>query len=160
MPKIQEPSGWMGKWQLIISDSEGNVIERTGLKPNLIMDVGLDMLRDFINGTVSDGEIKYVALGSGTTTPAAAQTALDTEEFRKAVTTQTVMAGAGALETLLYVSEAEGNSFKTEEIGWFAGASANGTANTGVMIARILYSRQKTALETWTIVRVDTFNRV
>lgn len=153
-------TGWMGKWELIISDLAENVIERTCLKPNLIMDVGLNMLRDLINGTISDGEIKYIALGSSTTAPITTQTTLVAEQFRKAVTSQTVMAGVGSLETLGYIAESEGNSFKTEEIGWFAGVAASGTANTGIMVARILYSRQKTALEIWSIIRVDTFNRI
>lgn len=151
---------WNGKWELIVSDLQGNIIERTGLKPNLIMDVGLDMLRDFINGTVTDGEIKYIALGSSTTIPATNQSKLVAEQFRKAITSQTPLAGVGVLETLGYLSEAEGNSFKTEEIGWFAGVNASVTVDTGIMVARILYSRQKTALEVWSIIRVDAFNRI
>lgn len=156
---IKEKTGWLGEWELIIKDLDGNIIERTGLKPNLIMDDGLNMFRDFLNGTVTDGEIKYVALGSGNTALSNTQTDLAAEEFRKAVTTQTSGAGVGTLETLLYVVESEANDFKTEEIGWFAGALASASADSGIMVARILYSRQKTDLETWSIVRNDTIGR-
>ena len=118
------------------------------------------MFRDALKGDVTDCEIKYVALGSDTTAPANAQTALVAEEFRKVVTSQNVdPITAGKLYTELYVADTEGNSFKTEEIGWFAGVGATATVNTGIMIARILYSRQKSAVESWTIRRTDQISR-
>lgn len=151
--------GWMGRWEIIIRDRAGNVIERTGLRPNLITDAGLNMFRDLLSGAITDGEIKYVALGSGATAPANGQTQLVTEEFRKAVTSQTNQATAGEIETILFVADTEANTFTTEEIGWFAGAGASGTANTGIMIARVRYSRQKTNLESWTVRRLDQVQR-
>lgn len=151
--------GWLGKWEIIIQDRAGNIIECTGLRPNLITDVGLNMLRDALSGAIADGEIKYVALGSGNTAPANGQTQLVTEEFRKAVTSQANQATAGELETILFVADTEANTFTTEEIGWFAGTAASGTADTGVMIARVLYSRAKTNLESWTIRRLDQIKR-
>jgi len=157
---IKELTGWLGQWEIVIRDKNGKVIERTGLKPNLIMDVGLNMFRDVLNGVVTDGEIKYLALGSSATAPANAQTQLVSEQFRKVVTSQANAAGVGVLETILYITELEANGFMTQEIGWFAGAAASGVANTGIMVARVLYSRQKTDLETWTIVRLDQISRV
>lgn len=157
--EIKELAGWLGQWEVIVKDKRGKVVERTGLKPNLIVDSGLNMLRDVLNGVVTDGEIKYVALGSGSTAPANAQAQLVSEQFRKLVTSQANTVNVGELETILYVSELEGNSFMTEEIGWFAGATASATVNTGVMVARVLYSRQKNDLETWSIVRLDTVGR-
>lgn len=151
--------GWLGKWEMIIRDRAGNIIERTGLRPNLITDAGLNMFRDLLSGAITDGEIKYVALGSGSTAPANDQTQLVAEEFRKLVTSQTNQAAAGELETILFVADSEANTFTTEEIGWFAGAAASATANTGIMIARVLYSRAKTNMESWTIRRLDKVTR-
>jgi hypothetical protein len=152
--------GWLGQWELIRLDKGGNVIETTGLRPNLLMDAGLNMIRDVLSGTISDAEIKYVALGSDATEPANSQTQLVAEEFRKIVTSQTDdPVTVGVLHTELFISDAEANSFKTEEIGWFAGAAAGAGADTGIMVARVLYSRQKTDEESWTIYRTDTMAR-
>jgi hypothetical protein len=150
---------WLGQWEVVVCDKADNIIERTGLCPNLITDAGLNMFRDLLSGAITDGEIKYVALGSGTTAPANGQTQLVTEQFRKLVTAQSNGITAGVLDTELYVADTEANSFKTEEIGWFAGSGATSTANTGIMIARVLYSRQKSNLESWTIKRTDTIAR-
>lgn len=159
--KISERSGWLGEWEVVIRDKDGNIIERTGIVPNLITDDGLDMFRDLLHSTITDGGIKYIALGSGTTVPANSDHQLASEQFRKLTTVQTNDATiAGKLVTELYVADTDANSFKTEEIGWFAGSGATATANSGILIARVLYSRQKNNLESWTIHRVDTIGRV
>ena len=151
--------GWLGQYEIIIQDKYGNIIESTKLKPNLITDAGLNMFRDLLSGTISDGEIKYVALGSTPTVAANDQVQLTSEQFRKLVTSQANTATAGELETILFVADIEANDFVTEEIGWFAGTTATATVNTGIMIARVLYSRQKTNLESWTIRRLDQVQR-
>lgn len=155
----KELTGWLGQWEVIIKSRSGNIIERTGIQPNLIMDVGLNMLRDTLNGVVTDGEIKYVAIGSGSTAPANGQSQLVSEQFRKSVTNQANTVNIGELETLVYITELEADSFLTQEIGWFAGAAASSAVNAGIMVARVLYNRQKNNLETWTIVRLDTIGR-
>lgn len=153
-------TAWLGKWEIVAHDKNGKELWREEIKPNLITDAGLNMIRDMLMGSVTDGEIKYVALGNDATAPAEAQTQLVAEQFRKQVTFQAADgATAGKLYTELYIADTEANGFKTGEIGWFAGAAAAGTANTGIMIARVLYSRQKTNLESWTIRRTDTIAR-
>jgi len=157
---MNEKTNWIGQWEVIAHDKQGNELWRDKIKPNMIMDVALDMVVNMLRGTVTDGEIKYVALGSDTTSPAEDQTTLVAEEFRKAVTSQNPdPVTAGKLYTELYVADTEANSFKCEEIGWFAGAAATASADTGIMIARVLYSRQKASTESWTIRRTDTISR-
>lgn len=151
--------GWLGQWEIVIKDKHGNIIERTGLRPNLIEDVGLNMFRDILSGAITDGEIKYIALGAGADAPANGHTQLISEQFRKQITSQTNLAGAGVLETIGFIADTEANGIQVAEIGWFAGAGATGEANTGIMIARVLYNREKTNLESWTIRRVDTIRR-
>lgn len=152
--------GWLGQWEIIISDKNEDVIERTGIRPNLITDAGLNLFRDLLAGTITDGEIKYVALGNSALTPDYGQTSLGSEQFRKQTSFQGPdTTGPGKLITELYVADTEANNFQTEEIGWFAGSGATATVNSGVMIARILYSRQKNNLESWTIRRTDTIGR-
>jgi hypothetical protein len=87
-------------------------------------------------------------------------TKLEDEKWRKQTTAQYPdSAQAGVLYTELFVADFEANDFKCEEIAWFAGAGATATKDTGIMIARVLYSRQKTNLESWTIRRTDTIKR-
>lgn len=158
--QINEKTGWIGEWEIIVRDRFGRIIERTGLRPNLIMDAGLDMFANLLAGNITDGEIKYVALGSGATPSTPDMTKLADEKWRKLTTAQyPEPTQVGRLYTELFVADFEANDFKCEEIGWFAGADADGNPDTGIMIARVLYSRQKTNLESWTIRRVDTIRR-
>lgn len=152
-------TAWLGQWELEIREN-GLVKEVLPLKHNLITDAGLNMFRDALKGDITDLQIKYVALGNDATAPANDQTQLIAEQFRKAVTSRNVdPVTAGKLYTELYIADTEANAFKCEEIGWFAGVDAAAGANTGIMIARILYSRQKSSTESWTIRRTDTISR-
>lgn len=159
--KIEERNKWFGSWEVIATDNiTGKELWREAIKPNLIMDVGLNMFRDLLKGDITDGEIKYVALGNDSTAPANIQVKLVAEQFRKVVTSQNVDAvTAGKLYTEVYISDVEANAFKCEEIGWFAGAGASGIKDSGIMIARVLYSKQKLNTESWTIRRTDTMAR-
>ena len=152
-------SNWLGQWEIEIREN-GEIKEIVPLKHNLITDAGLNMFRNILKGDVTDGKIKYVALGNGATAPVNANTQLVAEQFRKVVTSQIVdPVTAGKLYTELYIADTEANAFKCEEIGWFAGVAANATVNTGICIARVLYSRQKSSTESWVIRRTDTISR-
>lgn len=158
--KIHEKTGWLGEWEIIIRDRAGNIIERTGLHPNLITDAGLNMVADLLAGDIVDGEIKYVALGADSTPSAPNMVKLGDEKWRKLTTYQERdIDHPGVLYTEHFVADFEANDFRCEEIGWFAGADADNTPDSGIMIARVLYSRQKTNLESWTIRRTDTIRR-
>lgn len=160
MKTDQALMGWLGEWEVVITDTDGDILERTGIRPNLIMDAGLNLFRDLLSGAITDGEIKYLALGSGTTSTDIGQTQLSSEQFRKQVSFQANdPITPGKLITDVFVFDTEANGFRCEEIGWFAGSGATGSAGSGVMIARVLYSRQKNNLESWTIRRVDTIGR-
>lgn len=134
-------------------DLGGNIKDITHIK-NLITTDGLKMLRDFLNGTIADGEIKYMAMGDDNTAPTLADTDLGSETFRKANTAQTT-SGDTALITTTYVAPDE-NAVQIEEIGWFAGALAGAGSGDGIMVSRILYSRLKTTLESIQVERTDT----
>lgn len=121
---------------------------------NLITTAGRNLLRLGFRG--DDVKIKYLGLGSGTTAPAIGQTALVTEQFRKAVTAYSTPA-TGSLKTTTYIAPSEANTFTIQEIGWFAGAGATSAASSGVMIARVLYTRTKTNLESIQVDRTDLF---
>ena len=156
---MKEKSNWLGQWEIEIKEN-GLTKEIVPLKHNLITDAGLNMLRDMLSGAITDAQIKYVALGNDATAPANTDPQLVAEQFRKVVTSRDAdPVTAGKLYTELYIADTEANTFKAEEIGWFAGVAAGAGVNTGILIARILYSRQKSATESWTIRRTDTISR-
>lgn len=124
--------------------------------PNLIVDVYLDELGKSVRGVEVNLQTLQVALGDDSTAPAAGDTALGNERERKQVTKQTD-AGTGKSTTEVVFTTAEGN-FQIEEIGFFAGA-ATGTAGSGLLVSRVLYSRNKTSSETLTVRRTATYER-
>ncbi|MCT8978313.1 hypothetical protein N4T77_17125 [Clostridium sp. CX1] len=152
-------TSWLGQWEIEIKEN-GVIKEIVPIKHNLITDAGLNMIRDMLKGAINDAQIKYVALGNDSTPPDPADIKLKSEQFRKVVTNRNNdPVQAGKLYTELYVADTEANSFKCEEIAWFAGVGATATKDSGICIARILYSRQKSATESWTIRRTDTVSR-
>ncbi len=124
---------------------------------NLITDAGLNFLRDLYLGDITDGEIKYIAIGTGEGAPANADTTLGSEQFRKPVTLKQED-GTGRAETISYIHAGEAN-FHIKELGWFAGADAGDSTDSGVLIARVLYDHNKNELEALQIDRVDEFER-
>ena len=144
--------------EITVYGPDGQPIDIVILK-NKITTVGLNMLRDIIGGLIADAEIKYLAWGSDNTAVSAAHTTLVAEFGRKLVTSQAAGA-AGIVTTTTYIAPYEANAPKVEELGWFAGVGATGVADSGIMVGRVLYSRDKTAIESWNVVRTDTFTEV
>ncbi len=153
--KISETAKWRGRVRVTARHRDGTVtVEEFD---NLITDAGLDLLRDVLEGVVTDGQIKYLAWGNDATAPSAGETELRSEQGRKAVTSRTAGA-AGELTTLTYVAPYEAAE-QIEELGWFAGDAATSATGSGVMVARVLYSRLKTDLESLQVERDDELGR-
>ena len=144
---------WEGKLNIKAFDKHGNLLDESNFK-NLITSAGKNLLAEALREQNIDVEIKFVALGSDNTAPDTADTTLGTETFRKAVTSQ-VAGGTGVTVTNLYVAPEEAVG-TIEEIGFFCGSAATSTTDTGVLFARVLYSRTKTAVESIQIERTDT----
>ena len=145
---------WQTNIQITARDLHGTVLEVKEFH-NLLTTVGLGMVIDLMQaGGPADGKIRYVGIGSDNTPPALGQTQLVTETFRKAVTSMAEVT-ATSLKTIVYIAPAEAVG-AIEEIGWFSSPTAGAGANTGIMISRVLYSRNKTALESLQIERTDT----
>lgn len=150
---INELAKWRGRIRVISTFADGT--QQIDEFDNLITDAGRNFLRDVLSGTIPDGEIKHIALGSDSTEPTVADTALGNERFRKQITKQTPL-GTGQLLTTAYISSAEANNFAIAELGWFAGPDSTDEPGTGVLLARVLYSKQKSQLESLQIDRIDT----
>lgn len=98
---------------------------------------GRNLFRDSTKGAIAP-VISYFALGTGTTAPAAGDTTLQHEVFRKAITSYSNN-GDGSIIINVYVSPIDAVSFDLEEIAIYGGKSASTKANSGTMIARGLF---------------------
>ena len=145
---------WTTNIKITAFDLEGNVKDVQEFH-NLITTVGLGMVIDFLWGDLGDGEIKDMAVGDDSTAPALANTILGNETDRWVMTTQAEASTTSLLSTV-YIPPADAVG-AIEEIGWFAGAGCDGVGpDTGIMVSRVLYSRNKTALESLQVERLDT----
>jgi len=115
-----------------------------------VTDAGRNLYRDGSKGT-QNPIIKYVALGSSSTTPVAGDTKLGAEIFRKAVTSYT-NGVTGEVFINMYLSQNDIPNVPISEIGFIGGATAKATPNTGVLLARGLYSHTHAATESITFV--------
>lgn len=107
-----------------------------------------DALKLFRDLLISD--IKFVAFGTGTGSLSPNDTKLGAEFFRKAVssTQQGTNPGEVLINVFLAAGDLVGKSIR--EIGFFAGNTATSQVNTGIMIARVLFSADnKTNLESF-----------
>lgn len=104
-----------------------------------ITNAGLNLLRDALNGN-NTAKITYVALGTSNTTPTAGDTQLGNEVFRKAVTSYTNGASNGEVLINMYLAPNDAVGDNIQEVGFFGGSTATGTANSGILLAHGLYS--------------------
>jgi hypothetical protein len=104
--------------------------------------VGLSLIRSGISGTNSI-KITYVALGTDATAPAVTDTKLYAEVFRKAVTSYVNSTNPGEIFVNMYLAPSDVPSTNIQEVGFFGGSTATTRANTGILIARGLYSHTK-----------------
>ena len=115
----------------------------------------LDLARNALYGDTVDLEINYVAVGDGTTAVTGAETQLVNETFRTAVLGRT-KGTTGILDTVADVLDTDG-ALTIREIGFFAGGTA--TANSATLVSRILWTKDKTTLESIQFNRRDTIGR-
>ena len=154
---INEQIGWKGKWNIEVIDSKTRQIIDSVEINNRIMDAALDELIKVLQGLSTDLKIEYMALGTGNTAITNSDTQLVTEIFRTAPISETKTA-TGTLRTIFTVLDSEAVA-QIEEIGIFGGSTATGTADTGTLISRILWSRNKTANEEIQFTRTDRMVR-
>lgn len=150
-----ERSGWIGEYEIIILHEDGRV-EKESLK-NRITNAGLNMIRDGLKGSIADVQLKYLAVGTSAIAVDDAQTQLGVEGFRTTFVSK-VDVGTGQLRSTAILLDSEA-VFHIQELGIFAGPGATGAANSGILVSRILYDRNKTNLESIQFVRTDTIMR-
>lgn len=131
-----------GEFTLTHRDADGNIIQQI-TTPNLVVNEGLECVSDFVFGTTSctgEAVFTYIALGTGVTAPADAQTALVTEvgactrlqDATPAIDTATTGQRTITVSQTFSGASCEGSAFA--EVGLFDAVT------TGNMLARALIS--------------------
>lgn len=103
--------------------------------------------RRIVSQEANYGRVTYCAVGTGTNAPAANDTQLQTELFRKVISVAAYNSNVATFTT--FFNTAEGNG-TLRELGLF-GDLATATANTGTLYARTGINKTKTSSDTLTI---------
>jgi len=117
-----------GKLIVEVKDEQGNVKETKEIE-NLVVDTGLSFIAGRMNGTAA--VMSHMAIGTGTTAAASGNTALVTENSRKALTSTTVTANAVAYVATF--AAGEGTGAITE-------AGILNAASGGTLLCRTVFS--------------------
>jgi hypothetical protein len=153
---FKERGGWFGLVTVTAVDPDGHVTFKETFK-NHITDAGLSMFADLAAGVITDGRVRYIATGTGTATTQDSDVKLGAEVFRKGFSSQTRPA-TGQMYTQALIASGESN-VNIQELGWFAGVGATATPNSGIMVARLLFSYNKTINESLYLDRTDSIIR-
>jgi hypothetical protein len=99
-----------------------------------LTDTSRNQIRDWLKT-----QIKYIAIGTSTTTPTTSDIRLGNEVLRKPITAFTNGTSPGEFIASMYIGAGELVGVTIEEIGVFMGSSATSSPNTGTLIARGLF---------------------
>lgn len=121
-----------GTWNFIWSDKNGNEIHRRTEK-NLVVTTGLQAIAAIMIDELPQECAVYLAMGTGSTAPAAGNTKLGTETVRKIVTTKTRSSGTVIYRFYFLTGEAVGDF--TE---WGVFLEATSAADSGRLLNRLV----------------------
>ena len=156
---ITEGLGTNGRYIIEINKKDGSKEVREF--PNMITNNFIGELARITTLTSGyDLGFRYMALGKdgGEILPLNGNnTRLGQEIFRKQFTT--VERTATTVTRTVIINSDEANDH-IKEIGIFAGSAATATANSGIMVSRVLFDYDKDELESIRITRIDTFGRL
>ena len=143
--------GWVGEFKIKTKHKDGSIKE--DIIKNRITNVALQAIINILDNIDPNLDIKYLAIGNDNTAINDNDTTLGNEIFRTQFQSSDNDA-TGQFTTIFSVLDSEAVG-QWEEIGIFCGSSATSTADTGIMLSRILYSRNKTSLEEIDFTRID-----
>lgn len=133
---------------ITVHDAETGAILEQQEAHNLVVNAGLNLIRDLLDGDAVAG-ITHFAVGTGTTAVSATQTALVTQVLRDTVTSRT--SNAQQLVVSYYLASGSANGNTLAEAGLFNAASG-GTMFARVKLASTIVKTASIAVTfTWTI---------
>lgn len=121
---------------------------------NMVVTYGKNAIAQRLSGQ-SVGEITYCALGTGSTAPALADTALQTEIARKQISVRSYLDNVSTFEIFFTTSEANGTLREAGLFGVGVGRTASSISGSGQLFCRAAINRTKTSNDTlsirWTV---------
>lgn len=133
-----------GQYHIVVKDQYGAI-----KYDEFIDNVTTNVYREVIANNMTDASptntmlVDYIAVGTGTNTPAVTDTQLQTETARKLQTSRTNSANIGAVSTIFNAGDIPTSTLR--EVGLFAGGT--GTINSGVLVSRTAVNIVVTALD-------------
>lgn len=149
--QARDTSGWAGTYRIRVQPSGEEFVI-----PNRLTNAALNAMRDALYGDAVNLQITHIAVGDSPAAINDADTHLGNEVFRVAIASKQ-KSDTGVMEATAMLLDSDG-PLTIREIGVFAGGTA--AKDSGLMVSRILWTRDKTALETIQIGRTDTIRRV
>lgn len=132
----------------VTTERDGTTVTERQTIKNLVVDAGLNLIRDRLAGT-SSAYVTHLAVGTNAAAVTALQTTLSTEVFRN-VLTQTITSSTKTVQCKLYLAANEANGNTLREIGLFT-ASTGGTMYARALLASpIVKNASTTVTFTWT----------
>ena len=142
----------IGKLRIEIRGPDGR-LKLCAIVPNLVVNTGLYHVADQMSDQ-GNAAMTHMAVGTGTTAAAAADTALETELDRNALTSTTQGAGASANQVVYVASWAAGDG-----TGALTEAAIFNQAGAGVMLCRTVFAvKNKGAGDSMTLTWTITFS--
>jgi len=137
-----------GHYKFTIRDAETGEVKRVYDYENLIPTVARAMIANNLTDSTPTNamRINYTALGTGVTAPANADIKLETESFRKEVSSETNASNI-AYFTAFYTAAEVSGTFR--EAGVFC--DATGVADSGVLFSRVAINITKSVTESLTV---------
>jgi hypothetical protein len=134
-----------GKLSIVVNDNAGNLKQELNVT-NLVVDAGLDYIASRMKDA-TETAMTHMAIGSGTTDPAPADTALQTQLGRVSLTSTTVTGNSVAYEASFPAGTGTG---AVTEAGIF-NASSGGTMLCRTEFAVINKAAGDSMTITWTV---------
>lgn len=130
-----ENVGLKGVYKITIRDAKTNKIKRVYEFENIIPTVGRTLIANNLTDNNPDNDmlINYVALGTGTGSPANGDTALGTEVYRNSTASRTNASNIGYVTGFFSATEDSGTYY---EAGLFSDATE--TTDSGILVSRVL----------------------
>jgi hypothetical protein len=137
-----------GECTVTIRDAKTGRIKSVDHVKNLVTTLGKGGIAGGLTASASVGYISYCAVGTGTTAPAAGDTKLQTETYRKLVSVRSVAANVFTAQTFFNTTEANAT---LREAGLFGNDTATGTADSGTLYCHLAINRVKSSSDTLTL---------
>lgn len=148
--------GLFDEYQYLIGLLHRDFLIRQFVKENLTCTVGRSVVAQRLAGiTTYTGTINYTALGTGTNVPAVGDTKLQTEVYRKALSSGTYSSNVAYIETFFSAIETNGTYQEYGNI-----IDGTGAADSGQIFNHFLQTIVKSNVETLNVQSIFTFSDV